>query len=134
MGVSGQVGRQVAYSSDLGRLLGLRGERPRDRTTKKRDELPPVAVGTPVASAPRTDPYVQLSRIRLLPRVCDGEALVGPGVKDTRSGEPLVNQPVHPFPVEIGPLAASGEYHCQRWRISSGMPRVPGSWSAPRGS
>src|SRR5215468_9347167 len=32
-----------------------------------------VAVGTCVSShAPRTDPYVRLSRIRLLPRVCDG--------------------------------------------------------------
>src|SRR5262249_45950256 len=32
-----------------------------------------VAVGTCGSShAPRTDPYVRLSRIRLLPRVCDG--------------------------------------------------------------
>src|SRR6516225_7338154 len=32
-----------------------------------------VAVGTRVSPrAPRPDPYVQLSRIRLLPRVCDG--------------------------------------------------------------
>src|SRR6476659_1030102 len=32
-----------------------------------------VAVGTCVSShAPRPDPYVRLSRIRLLPRVCDG--------------------------------------------------------------
>jgi hypothetical protein len=35
---------------------------------------------------------VQLSRIRLLPRVCDGKALIGPGMKDTRFWEPLVNQ------------------------------------------
>jgi hypothetical protein len=27
VGISDQVGRQVAYSSDLGRLLGLGGER-----------------------------------------------------------------------------------------------------------
>src|SRR6476620_10114256 len=33
----------------------------------------PGAVGTRVSSrAPRPDPYVRLSRIRLLPRVCDG--------------------------------------------------------------
>src|SRR5258708_17328627 len=34
-----------------------------------------VAVGTCVSShAPRPDPYVRLSRIRLPPRVCDGES------------------------------------------------------------
>src|SRR5438309_7370787 len=34
-----------------------------------------VAVGTCVSShAPRPDPYVRLSRIRLLPRVCDGSS------------------------------------------------------------
>src|SRR5947199_4933457 len=34
----------------------------------------PVAVGTCVSShAPRTEPYVRLSRIRLPPRVCDGK-------------------------------------------------------------
>src|SRR5215831_8230434 len=34
-----------------------------------------VAVGTCVSShAPRTEPYVRLSRIRLPPRVCDGES------------------------------------------------------------
>src|SRR3989440_4256760 len=33
-----------------------------------------VAVGTCVSShAPRTEPYVRLSRIRLPPRVCDGK-------------------------------------------------------------
>src|SRR5262249_44883158 len=34
-----------------------------------------VAVGTRISSrAPRTEPYVRLSRIRLPPRVCDGKA------------------------------------------------------------
>src|SRR4029077_12896100 len=34
-----------------------------------------VAVGTRVSSrAPRTEPYVRLSRIQLPPRVCDGKA------------------------------------------------------------
>src|SRR5215470_4428947 len=47
---------------------------------------------------PRTDPYVQLSRIRLLPWVCDGKTLIGPRMKDTRFWEPLVNQPVHASP------------------------------------
>ena len=34
VGVSGQVGRQVAYSSDLGRLLRLGGERRGEETTR----------------------------------------------------------------------------------------------------
>ena len=34
----------------------------------------------PLLSAPRTDPYVRLARIRLLPRVFDGEANVRPRV------------------------------------------------------
>ncbi len=34
-----------------------------------------IAVGTPLTERPRTDPYVRLSRIRLPPRVCDGETL-----------------------------------------------------------
>ena len=40
--------------------------------------------------APRTDPYLQLSRIRLLPRVTNGKALIGPGMKDTRLGKPVI--------------------------------------------
>src|SRR5262245_12961635 len=60
--------------------------------------------------APPADPYVQLSRIRLLPRVCDGKALIGPRMKDTRFWEPLVNQPGHASPVETRQLAASGEH------------------------
>ena len=35
-------------------------------------------------STPRTDPDEPNSNIRLLPRVFDGEALVGPGMKDAR--------------------------------------------------
>jgi hypothetical protein len=36
--------------------------------------------------------------------------LIGPGMKDTRFWEPLVNQPVHAVPVESRPRAASGEH------------------------
>src|ERR1700730_7163755 len=44
-----------------------------------------VAVGTRVSSrAPRTEPYVRLSRIRLPPRVCDGKAFARPRMKDAR--------------------------------------------------
>src|SRR6266516_7682925 len=47
----------------------------------------PVAVGTCVSShAPRTEPYVRLSRIRLPPRVCDGEAFARPGLQNGRLG------------------------------------------------
>jgi hypothetical protein len=44
------------------------------------------AVGMPVAMPPRTDPDVLHSGIRLPPRVCDGKALVGPGMKDRGVG------------------------------------------------
>src|SRR5215469_8313827 len=57
-----------------------------------------IAVGTPLPCAPRTDPYVRNSRIRLPPRVFDGEPLVWPGVKDFRSRQPVVSQLRHPLP------------------------------------
>jgi hypothetical protein len=39
------------------------------------------AVGTRVSSrAPRTEPHVRLSRMRLPPRVCDGKAIARPGM------------------------------------------------------
>ena len=37
-------------------------------------------------------------RIRLPPRVVDGEALVGPRMADTRSWEKVSDQLRHPFP------------------------------------
>src|SRR6516225_4119504 len=58
-----------------------------------------VAVGTRVSSrAPRTEPYVRLSRIRLPPRVGDGKAVARPRVEDDRFWEPGVRQPRHPCP------------------------------------
>src|SRR6201997_3917462 len=53
---------------------------------------------------------MQLSRIRLPPRVCNGEALIRPRMEDTRFGGPVVNQLVHPSAGEIGLLTASVEY------------------------
>src|SRR3954467_15429674 len=51
----------------------------------------PVAVGTRISSrAPRTEPYVRLSRIRLPPRVCDGKASARPRMEDDRFREPGV--------------------------------------------
>jgi hypothetical protein len=40
--------------------------------------------GRSLLTAPRTDPYVRNSRIRLLPRVLDEEPLFRPRVKDAR--------------------------------------------------
>src|SRR5215831_15077270 len=58
-----------------------------------------VAVGTRISSrAPRTDPYVRFSRIRLPPRVRDGKAIAWPRVEDDRFWEPGVHQLGHPCP------------------------------------
>jgi len=56
--------------------------------------------------APRTDLDEPDSSIRFLPRVFDGEALVGPGMTDTRRGKPVVGQFRHSIPCEAVLLAA----------------------------
>ena len=53
VGVSGQVVRQVAYSSDLGRLLGLGGERRGKKRTGRDQEFP--ALDSVHAPPPRKD-------------------------------------------------------------------------------
>ena len=71
----GERERTVKKRDYWHRLLRAPRNRPTNsRTAEQRDELAPfVAVGTCVSwHAPRPDPYVRLSRIRLLPRVCDG--------------------------------------------------------------
>src|SRR6266550_3915639 len=50
------------------------------------------------ASLAAPEPYVRLSRIRLPPRVCDGEAIAWPRMEDGRFREPVVHQLRHPFP------------------------------------
>src|SRR6516165_12123622 len=66
------------------------------------------SVGACVSShAPRTEPYVRLSRIRLPPRVCDGKAIAGPWMKDGRFREPGIRQLRHPFPRGAILLAAT---------------------------
>jgi hypothetical protein len=60
----------------------------------------------PITGHPRTDPDRPDSSIRLLPRVFDGEALFGPGMKDARRGKPAVGQFRHPIPREAVLLAA----------------------------
>src|SRR6266481_9455528 len=65
--------------------------------------------GRPLPGAPRTEPYERLSRIRLPPRVFDGEAIAWPGVADFGFGEPVVGQLDHALPREVVPLAAAPE-------------------------
>ena len=60
----------------------------------------------PIAGHPRTDPDRPDSGIRLLPWVFDGEALIGPGMQNTRRGKPAVDQFRHPIPREAVLLAA----------------------------
>src|SRR6266545_8268801 len=55
---------------------------------------------THLHGATRTEPYVRLARIRLPPRVSDGAAAPGPGMKDTRLGEPVVGELPHALPGE----------------------------------
>jgi len=57
-----------------------------------------IAVEMPKLGTPRTDPDKPDSSIRLLPRVFDGEAPVGPGMKDARRGKPAGDQLRHPVP------------------------------------
>src|SRR5215831_6497171 len=54
--------------------------------------------GHSLLSAPRTEPYGRLSRIRLPPRVCDGETITWPRMEDVRFREPVVHQLRHPSP------------------------------------
>jgi tetratricopeptide (TPR) repeat protein len=56
------------------------------------------------------DPDEPNSSIRLLPWVFDGEALIGPGMKDARGGKPVVGQFRHPIPCEAV-LLALGQYY-----------------------
>jgi hypothetical protein len=46
---------------------------------------------TRLQGATRTEPYKRLSRIRLPPRVCDGEAIARPGMKDDWFWEPVAH-------------------------------------------
>jgi hypothetical protein len=62
-----------------------------------------------MSEPPRPDPDRPDSSIRLLPRVFDGEALIRPGMKDTRRGKPAVGQFRQPIPREAVLLAAPPE-------------------------
>src|SRR5947208_12111279 len=60
--------------------------------------LQPIRVGTSIPARPRTEPYVRLSRIRLPPRMFDGEAVAGPGVENAGLGKKVGGQRFNPFP------------------------------------
>ena len=68
--------------------------------------------------------------IRLLPRVPDGETLVGPGVSDPRLWEPVVRHLHHSSPVELSLLAASAECPAPAFGDlgSKGSQRSPVGW------
>src|SRR6478672_2370546 len=67
--------------------------------------------GRALPRAPRTTPYVQLSRIRRPPRVGDGKSLIGPGVQDSRLWEEVIGKLRNPLPVRLILLTA---YHACR--------------------
>jgi hypothetical protein len=64
-----------------------------------------IAVGTLITGRPphRT---VRAAFLRRVPRVSDGEALIGPGVKDAGRREKFVSELGDPFPGCLVPLAA----------------------------
>src|SRR6266542_3324669 len=103
------LGRTERRSGAHGQLAGhVRGEPKLSLQFRRKPEIhAAVAVGTRVSSrAPRTEPYVRLSRIRLPPRVCDGEAIARPRVEDDRFRKPVVRQLRHPCPCDPILLAA----------------------------
>src|SRR5262245_29461457 len=80
-----------------------------------------VAVGTRISSgAPRTEPYVRLSRIRLPPRVCDGKANARPRMEDDRFREPGVHQLRHLCPRDPILLTPAMALPSASWKIDDG--------------
>src|SRR5882724_3630989 len=61
-------------------------------------------------SAPRTEPYVRLSRIRLPPWVCDGKTLSGPEMEDFGFREPGLGNRPHLLLGDTALLAATAEH------------------------
>ena len=60
-------------------------------------------------SAPRTEPYVRFSRIRLPPWVFDAEALRGPGMGYAGLGQPACGQLADVLPCRAISLAAPAQ-------------------------
>src|SRR6266542_6252617 len=103
-----QLAVDVRIAPESGRLRDTRSTSQKCQIqTHAPQQTAPVAVGTRVSSrAPRTEPYVRLSRIRLQPRVCDGKAFARPRMKDDRFRKPVVRQLRHPRPCDPILLAA----------------------------
>jgi hypothetical protein len=99
----GQARRICAATASV--PIDMRG---RPRIALRHASVPPVAVGTRIAP-PRTDPDVQLSRIRLLPRVPDGKPLVAPWMKYARPGKPVIRQHGNAGSGQASLLAAPAE-------------------------
>ena len=81
-----------------------------------------IAVGTPIAERPRTDPYVPNSGIRFLPPVVDGEASVEVGL-DTR--------PLLPSRTPSGPCDALSRLGVQSVAPGFAFPSVPPPLAPP---
>ena len=60
-----------------------------------------------LATAPRTDPYERLSRIRLLPWMGGVKANIRIWMHDADAGNPPANQAVHALPVDAACLAST---------------------------
>src|SRR5450755_1850453 len=73
------------------------------------EKLIPGASATrlPLLRTPRPDPSKRDSRTRLPPWVFDVKALPGPGVLDSRPGEPVADEFQDPLPSQVRLLAAS---------------------------
>src|SRR5580700_3693390 len=86
-----------------------------------------VAVGARVTPRPPHGSVRAPLYIRLLPRVPDGETLVGPGMKDSRLWEPVVRQLRHSSPGETAFLTASAECPAPAFGDlgSKGSQRIP---------
>src|ERR1700693_240816 len=89
-----------------------------------------VAVGARVTPRPPHGSVRAPLCIRLLPRVPDGETLVGPGMKDSRLWEPVVRQLRHSSPGETAFLTASAECPAPAFGDlgSKGSQRIPVGW------
>src|SRR5580692_4778051 len=85
----------------------------------------------PVTEHPRTEPDVRHSRIRLPPWMFDGEALVGPGVRNAWPWQPLVRELVDPVPPGAVLLAAPGQRaHPEHHDVGTGTPPGHRRWLA----
>src|SRR3954468_6766333 len=89
-----------------------------------------VAVGARVTPRPPHGSVRAPLCIRLLPRVPDGETLVGPGMKDSQLWEPVVRQLRHSSPGETAFLTASAECPAPAFGDlgSKGSQLIPVGW------